>query len=116
MPDARPVHTKVSLLNQPTPPFNGPGAALYGPRGPQRAHNTGRQRRPLSGQPMSIEHHIDDAIAKVPDLSPKQRNALRNTMMAMTRDVSFLKMALDAAKAKGPWSEAAVQDEGRPPL
>jgi hypothetical protein len=46
----------------------------------------------LSGKPMSIEHHIDDAIAKVPDLSPKQRNALRNTMMAMTRDVSFPKI------------------------
>ena len=62
---------------------------------------------------MTIEHHIDDAIAKVPDLSPKQRNALRNLMMGMTRDISFIKLVADSAR--GPWSDQAVrQDEGRP--
>jgi hypothetical protein len=35
-------------------------------------------------------------------------------MMSMTRDVSFARMVLDQAKAKGPWSEAAVHDDGRP--
>jgi hypothetical protein len=34
---------------------------------------------------MSIEHHVQDAIAKIPDLSPRQKLALRNTLMAMTR-------------------------------
>ena len=48
------------------------------------------------------------------DLSPKQKLALRNVLMSMTRDVSFARMVLDQAKAKGPWSEAAVQDDGRP--
>jgi len=62
---------------------------------------------------MTIEQHIDDAIAKVPDLSPKQRNALRNLMMGMTRDISFIKLVADSAR--GPWSDQAVrQDEGRP--
>ena len=101
-----------SWLNQPTPPFNGAGEALYGPRGPQRSHNTGR--RPHSGPPQSLEDQVQDAIARVPDLSPKQKLALRNVLMGMTRDVSFARMVLDQAKAKGPWSEAAVQDEGRP--
>ena len=49
MADQRPAHMRVSLLNQPTPPYNGPGASLYGPRGPQQAQNTGRQRKALSG-------------------------------------------------------------------
>ena len=49
MADQRPAHVRVSLLNQPTPPYNGPGASLYGPRGPQQAQNTGRQRKALSG-------------------------------------------------------------------
>ena len=49
MPDPRPAHTTVSLLNQPTPPYHGPGASLYGPRGPMQAQNTGRQRKALQG-------------------------------------------------------------------
>ena len=110
MPDPRPVHTTVSFLNQPTPPFNGAATALYGDRGPQRAHNTGR--RAFNGPPMSLEEHVQDAIARVPDLSPRQRNALRNVMMGMTRDTSFIRLIADAAR--GPWSAAAVRgDEPR---
>jgi hypothetical protein len=58
---------------------------------------------------MSLEHHVQDAIAKIPDLSPRQKLALRNTLMAMCRDISFIRMLADSAKAAGPWSEAAVQ-------
>jgi hypothetical protein len=32
--------------------------------------------------------------------------------MGMTRDISFIKLIADSAR--GPWSQAAVQDEGRP--
>jgi hypothetical protein len=34
-------------------------------------------------------------VAKIPDLSPKQRNAVHATMLAMTRDISFVKMVHD---------------------
>ena len=40
MADPRPqhiTHRGPSLLKIPTPPYPGPGAALYGDRGPQRA-------------------------------------------------------------------------------
>jgi hypothetical protein len=65
MPDSRPTHThyRPSLLNIPTPPFEGAANSLYGKRGPQGPANTGR-RRPLSGEPMSLEHHVQDAIAR----------------------------------------------------
>jgi hypothetical protein len=99
-----------SWLNQETPPFNGAANALYGDRGPQRPlKDYGRGRKALSGPPQSLEEHVQDAIARVPDLSAKQKLALRNVLMGMTRDVSFARMVLDQAKAKGPWSEAAVQ-------
>jgi hypothetical protein len=47
MADPRPQHytMRPSLLNQPTPPFNGPGEALYGKRGPVKAAHTGRRSR-----------------------------------------------------------------------
>src|SRR5215831_19901309 len=114
MPDARKAHYTVrqSLLNEPTPPYLGPGASLYGPRGPQQAHNTGRRR--ASEPPTSLEHHVQDAIAKIPDLSPRQKLALRNTLMAMCRDISFIHLVSQQAHQLGPYSAAAVQDEGRP--
>ena len=62
MPDTRPAHMRVSLLNMPTPKYEGAAHSLYGPRGPQQAHNTGRRR--ASEPPMSLEHHVQDAIAK----------------------------------------------------
>ena len=49
---------------------------------------------------------MQDAIARVPDLSPRQRLALRNTVMAMTRDISFIKLIHD--QTRGPWSAAVV--------
>jgi len=112
MPDARPAHMTQSLLNTPTPPFNGAANALYGDRGPQRSANTSRRR---GAPPASLEEHIQDAIAKVPDLSPRQRNALRNTLMSMTTDISFIRLIHE--QTRGPYSDQAAgvrQDEGRP--
>jgi hypothetical protein len=111
MADIRPSHTTVpSLLNQPTPPYNGPGAALYGERGPTRSYgNLGRRRE---GPPQSIADHVDDAIKHVAGLTPKQRLAVHNEMVKLCRDISFIRMI--AEQTHGPWSEAAVQDEGRP--
>jgi hypothetical protein len=104
---------RISLLNMPVPKYEGPGASLYGPQGPQRAHNTGRRR--ASEPPTSLEHHVQDAIAKVPDLSPRQRLALRNTIMAMTRDISFIRLIHE--QTRGPWSDQAAghpMNEGMP--
>jgi hypothetical protein len=99
-------------MNQPTPPFNGAGAALYGPRGPQRAHNLGRRAK--DGPPQSIADHIDAALAHVAGLNSRQRLAIRNTMLTMTRDISFIRMIAD--QTHGPYSEAAVRaDDGWPP-
>jgi hypothetical protein len=105
----------TSLLNMPTPKFEGPAHSLYGPRGPVQSHNTGR-RRP-SEPPMSIEHHVQDAIARVADLSPRQKLALRNTLMTMCRDISFIKLIHEQARHLGPYSDQAAgvpMDQGRP--
>jgi hypothetical protein len=77
MPDARPAHTTVSLLNQPTPPFNGAAASLYGEYGPTRSYgNLGRKRE---GPPQSIADHIDDALKHVAGLT--RRNGSACTML-----------------------------------
>jgi hypothetical protein len=102
----------VSLMNQPTPPFHGPAASLYGERGPTRSYgNLGRRRE---GPPMSIADHIDDALKHVAGLTPKQRLAVHNEMTAMCRDISFIRMI--AAQTHGPYSDQAAHpsDEGRP--
>jgi hypothetical protein len=110
MPDARRVHyhQKPSLLNQPL--YNGAANAMYGDRGPQRASPDygGRGRKAMSTPPMSLEHYIQDAIAKVPDLSPRQRLALRNTFMSLTRDIGYIRLITESAHAHGPWSQQAV--------
>ena len=106
MPDARPTHTTVSLLNTPTPPFTGAANSLYGPRGPQRAHNTGRH------EPQSLADHVDLALDRVKGLGPKQRLALHNEVVKMTRDIGFIKLV--ANSIHGPYSAAAVPDEGKP--
>src|SRR6516162_6255492 len=109
MPDSRPQHYTMgpSLLNQRAPEFPGAANALYkyGPRGTTRDHN-----RPLSGPPESIADHIDQALDRVKGLGPKQRLALHNELTRMVRDISFLRMAMEAAHAHGPWSEQAVHD------
>jgi len=48
------------------------------------------------------------------DLSARQPTALKGELMRTMHDIGFLRMLMADAKAKGPWSEAAVQDEGRP--
>jgi hypothetical protein len=99
-------------MNIPTPEYRGAAHSLYGDRGPQRAAPDYGARKPLSTEPESIEHHVQDAIARVAGLSPRQRLALRNELMRMTRDISFVRLI--AQQTRGPYSEAAVQDEGRP--
>ena len=117
MPDTMKAHYTMgpSILNVPTPPYNGPGASLYGPRGPQRAAPDYGARKPLSTEPESIEHHVQDAIARVQGLSPRQRLALRNELMRMTRDVGFIRCIHE--QSRGPHSDQAAgipADEGRP--
>jgi hypothetical protein len=51
---------------------------------------------------------VQDAIARVKGLSPKQRLALRNTILAMTRDIGFIKLIHE--QTHGPHSAAAVTD------
>jgi hypothetical protein len=88
MPDARPTHTTLAAN------------ALYGPRGPARQHR---------GAPQTLEDHVNEAIAKVANLSPSQRNAVRNVMMGLTRDISFIRLIHD--QTRGPWSDAAAHPE-----
>ena len=68
----------------------------------------------MSTPPMSLEHHIQDSIARVPDLSPKQKLALRNTLTTMMRDISFIRMLAESAHMHGPWSAAALDPQGNP--
>jgi hypothetical protein len=82
---------------------------LYGDRGPQRAAPDYGARKPLSSPPESLADHIDDAIARVPDLSAKQRGAVKAAMTTMLRDIGFNKMMADQAKA-----HALPMDQGRP--
>src|SRR6516162_5214131 len=113
MPDARPAHMTQSLLNTPTPPFRGAANSLYGERGPVRSYgNLGRRRE---GPPQSIADHIDDAIKHVAGLTPKQRLAVHNAMLTLTRDISFMRMVAAQVRGPGP-DELAVHgsDEGRP--
>jgi hypothetical protein len=63
----------------------------------------------LSTPPESLADHIDDAIAKVADLSAKQRAAVKAAMTTMLRDIGFNKMMADQAKA-----HALPMDQGRP--
>jgi hypothetical protein len=46
--------------------------------------------------PQSINEHVQHAIAKVPDLSPRQRNAVVAAMVTLCRDIAFLKQVHDA--------------------
>ena len=114
MADPRPTHTTyrypTTLLNQPL--YNGAANALYkyGPRGPAQDFNRGRARKPLSTPPESIDQHIDDALAHVAGLSPKLRNTVKQAMLTMCRDLSFVRMIAEQAHHMGPHSEAAVMD------
>jgi hypothetical protein len=98
---------RQSLLNTPTPPYPGPGAALYGERGPAPPAPDYRGRR-KGEPPQSLNEHIDDAVAKVPDLSPKQRNAVKAAMLTLTRDITFIRMIADQGR-----HHVLPMDEGR---
>jgi hypothetical protein len=105
------------LLNIPVPKFEGAARSLYGSRGPVQAANTGRQRKPLSDPPESLDAHIQDALAKIHDLSSKQKLALHNTLRAMCRDISFIHLISQQAHQLGRHSDAAAgvpMDQGRP--
>jgi hypothetical protein len=112
MPDTRRAHIHYppgpSLLNVPNPVFEGAARSLYGSRGPQQAQNTGRQRKPLQGPPESIQHHVDDALAHVADLTGRQKAAVKTQILRMMNDITFLRQLTADARARGPWSQAAV--------
>ena len=122
MPDQRPSHHTMhtmgpSLMNQPTPVFEGPAHSLYGPRGPQRAAPDYAARKPLSTPPESLEHYIADSIARVAGLSGPQRRALQSELMRTCRDVGFIRCIHEQAGHQGPHSNAAAgvpMDQGRP--
>ena len=117
MADPRPSHRTIpaSLLNMPTPKLESASASLYGSRGPVQSQNTGRQRKPLSSPPESVPHFVDDALARVADLSGRQKAAVRAEVLRMLNDITFLRMLTNEARARGAWSAEAVHpsDEGR---
>jgi len=76
-------------------------AAVYGKRG---------SARQMRGPPQSLEEHINEAMVRVPNLSPRDRNAIRNVMLQKTRDLDFIRLIMEGAR--GPWSERAAQPEG----
>lgn len=54
-------------------------------------------------------------MARVADLSPRQRTAVRAEVLRMMNDITFLRQLMEEARARGPWSAEAVHpsDEGR---
>jgi hypothetical protein len=58
--------------------------------------------------PESIQAHIEQAISHIKGLSPTQKNSVRAAMLAMTRDLHFVKLIMDQMP-----SAPASQDEGR---
>jgi hypothetical protein len=52
---------------------------------------------------------VQDAIARVANLTPGQRLAVRNSVMILTRDIDFIRLI--AGQTRGPWSDAAAQPE-----
>src|SRR6516164_1553091 len=98
-----------SLLNTPTPPFNGAATALYGERGPQRAHNTGRQ------EPQSLADHVDQCLDRVKGLGPKQKLALHNEVLRMLRDIEVIRLIHESTRGQHSDAAAGVpMDQGRP--
>jgi hypothetical protein len=95
-----------SLLNQPNPEFRGAARSLYGDRGPQRPMQD--YNRKLSGPPESIADHIDQTLDRVKGLGPKQRLAVHNEMVKLSRDISYIRMVASQAHHMGPHSEAAT--------
>jgi len=116
MPDARKAHFRYptqqpSLLNIPVEPFRSAATSLYGSRGPQRAAPDYAARKPLSTPPESLEHYIQDSIARVAGLTGSQRRALQGELMRTVRDVGFIRAVHE--QSLGPHSDQA---QGRPML
>jgi hypothetical protein len=94
MPDTRIQHHTIAK-------------SFYGPHGPQQAlgqftprpsSTTISPRRFGLGPaepPQSISEHITSAVEKIPGLTGRQRNAVHAAMLAMTRDISFVKQVHD---------------------
>jgi hypothetical protein len=59
--------------------------------------------------PTSLSEHLDDAIARVPDLSAKQRAAVKAAMTTMLRDIGFNRLMAEQSRA-----HAVPMDQGRP--
>src|SRR5215471_1814049 len=87
MPDVRRGHFTYppgpSLLNQPVQPFRSAATSLYTERGPARASPDYGARKPNSTPPESIQHHVDDCLARIANLSSRQRNAVRAEVLRM---------------------------------
>jgi hypothetical protein len=109
VPDTRPSH-----VHHP-----GPARSLYGPSDPQQAPGKFIPR-PLSTKidprklglapaepPQSIAEHVTATIAKIPDLTPRQRNSVAAAVLAMTRDISFIHHIMRQMPS------APASDEGR---
>jgi hypothetical protein len=109
MTDVRAKHiTRPSLLNQLDTAFRGAANSIYGERGPQRAFPDYGGRRATGAPPESIEEHIVDAIGHVAGLKPGQRVALRNELVKMCQNISFIKLIDE--QVHGPHLEAAGMD------
>jgi hypothetical protein len=61
----------------------------------------------MKGPPQTLEDHINEAIGRVANLSPSQRNSIRNVMLQKTRDIDFIRLV--AEQIRGPWSERAAE-------
>jgi hypothetical protein len=59
--------------------------------------------------PSSLAEHIDRAVTRLRDLSPRQRREVATVMLELTRDISFVKMIAGQVS----WSHQAPSDEGR---
>jgi hypothetical protein len=121
MPDVRKGHYTYppgpSLMNIPTPPYNGPGASLYGSQGPRRSELDYRRSagHAADGPPQSLADHVDQCLDRVKGLGPKQRLTLHNELLRLLRDVEVIRLV--AAQGHGPHSDAAAgipMDQGRP--
>jgi hypothetical protein len=110
MPDQRPIHRHQVSIYGPTGPSN-----ALGQPGERPLTTTMRFAKARPGPPQSIQEHIEQCLSRVKGIGPRTKTALTHEIMRMCRDLDFLRQLTAAAKASGPWSEAAVSpsDEGR---
>jgi hypothetical protein len=58
--------------------------------------------------PESIQAHIEAAISHIKGLSPSQKNSVRAAMLAMTRDLHFVKCIMDQMPRAPDHSEGTL--------